>query len=35
VTKCLDCGAVHPITEWATPVISASSTFGNDARGPW
>jgi len=23
-TKCLDCGAVHPLNEWATPVISAS-----------
>jgi len=23
-TRCLDCGAVHPISEWATPVISAS-----------
>src|SRR5208283_4200925 len=23
-TKCLDCGAVHPISEWAMPVISAS-----------
>ncbi len=23
-TKCLDCGAVHPISEWAAPVISAS-----------
>ncbi len=32
-TKCLDCGAVHPISEWATPVISASSTFVNEVRG--
>jgi Zn-dependent protease len=31
--KCLDCGAVHPISEWATPVISASSTFANEFRG--
>lgn len=23
-TKCLDCGAVRPVSEWATPVISAS-----------
>ena len=27
VTKCLDCGAVRPLAEWAMPVISASSTF--------
>ena len=33
VTKCLDCGAVHSMSEWATPVISASSTFGNELRG--
>lgn len=32
-TKCLDCGAVRPISEWATPVISASSTFVNEVRG--
>jgi len=24
LTKCLDCGAVHPMSEWVTPVISAS-----------
>src|SRR5579859_2712456 len=28
VTKCLDCGAVHPISEWTKPFVSASSTFG-------
>src|SRR5271157_6558275 len=33
VTKCLDCGAAHPVSEWATPVISASSTFVNEVRG--
>ena len=26
-TKCLDCGAVHPISEWVVPAISLSSTF--------
>ena len=33
VTKCLDCGAVSPISEWVTPVISASSTFANEVKG--
>ena len=32
-TKCLDCGAVHHISEWVRPVISASSTFANEVRG--
>jgi Zn-dependent protease len=27
VTKCLDCGAVHPMSEWFAPVTSVSSTF--------
>jgi Zn-dependent protease len=27
VTKCLDCGAVHPLSEWVVPVMSLSSTF--------
>src|SRR2546429_920615 len=27
VTKCLDCGAVHPMTEWVVPTMSLSSTF--------
>jgi Zn-dependent protease len=27
VTKCLDCGAVHPMSEWTVPVMSLSSTF--------
>jgi len=27
VTKCLDCGAVHPISEWIVPAMSLSSTF--------
>lgn len=33
VTKCLDCGATHPVSEWVMPVISASSTFANEVRG--
>jgi len=33
VTKCLDCGAVRPISEWATPLISARSTFANEVIG--
>jgi Zn-dependent protease len=33
VTKCLDCGALHPMIEWVTPVILVSSTFGNEVRG--
>ena len=32
-TKCLECGAVRPMSEWATSVISASSTFVNEVRG--
>ncbi len=27
VTKCLDCGASHPMSEWFVPVTSLSSTF--------
>jgi Zn-dependent protease len=27
VTKCLDCGAANPMSEWAAPVISASFDF--------
>jgi len=27
VTKCLDCGAVHPMSEWFAPAMSLSSTF--------
>jgi Zn-dependent protease len=27
VTKCLDCGAVRPISEWFAPAMSLSSTF--------
>ncbi|MGB6386877.1 MAG: M50 family metallopeptidase [Terriglobales bacterium] len=26
-TKCLDCGTVHPVSEWVVPAISASSTL--------
>jgi DNA-directed RNA polymerase subunit RPC12/RpoP len=33
MTKCLDCGAAHPMTEWAPSVISASSTFADQVRG--
>jgi Zn-dependent protease len=25
VTKCMDCGEAHPISEWAVPVVSASN----------
>jgi Zn-dependent protease len=27
VTKCLDCGAVRPLSEWFAPAMSLSSTF--------
>jgi len=27
VTKCLDCGAVRPLSEWYAPAMSLSSTF--------
>jgi Zn-dependent protease len=27
VTKCLDCGAVHPLSEWFAPAMSLSSTL--------
>jgi Zn-dependent protease len=36
VTRCLDCGAVHPVSEWFSPAISVSSTFASevgDKRG--
>jgi Zn-dependent protease len=33
VTKCLDCGAVSPLSEWFSPVMSVSSTFANEVRG--
>ncbi len=33
VTKCMDCGAVHPLSEWSSPAMSVSSTFANEARG--
>jgi Zn-dependent protease len=32
-TKCLDCGAVHPLSEWFAPAMSLSSTLGNEVRG--
>jgi Zn-dependent protease len=27
VTRCLDCGALHPMREWSVPVIAASGDF--------
>jgi Zn-dependent protease len=27
VTRCLDCGALHPMHEWSVPVIAASGDF--------
>jgi Zn-dependent protease len=27
VTRCLDCGALHPLHEWSVPVIAASGDF--------
>jgi Zn-dependent protease len=33
VTKCLDCGAVSPLSEWFSPAMSVSSTFANEVRG--
>jgi len=33
MTKCLDCDAAHPLSEWAPSVISASSTFADQVRG--
>jgi Zn-dependent protease len=30
-TKCLDCSAVHPISEWYAPAMSVSSTFASEA----
>ncbi len=33
VTKCLDCGAVRPISEWTPSVISTSSRFADQVRG--
>jgi len=32
VTRCMDCGAAHPISDWATPVVSVSSTFTSSMR---
>jgi Zn-dependent protease len=32
VTKCLDCGAVSPLSEWFSPAMSVSSTFANEVR---
>jgi len=26
-TKCLDCGAMHPMSEWSTPAMSVSSAL--------
>jgi hypothetical protein len=33
VTRCLDCGAVHPVSEWFAPTMSVSSTFADQVRG--
>ncbi len=30
-TKCLDCGATHPMSEWSSPVTSVNSTFASEA----
>ena len=27
VTRCLDCGAVHPVHEWSVPVIAGTQRF--------
>ncbi len=32
VTKCLDCGAVSPLSEWFSPAMSVRSTFANEVR---
>jgi Zn-dependent protease/DNA-directed RNA polymerase subunit RPC12/RpoP len=32
VTRCMECGAAHPISEWAAPVVSVSSTFTSSTR---
>jgi Zn-dependent protease len=29
-TKCLDCSATHPMSEWSSPVTSVSSTFASE-----
>jgi Zn-dependent protease len=33
VTKCMDCGAVSPLSEWFSPAMSVSSTFANEVKG--
>jgi len=33
VTRCMECGAARPISEWAVPMVSVSSTFTNEVRG--
>jgi Zn-dependent protease len=33
VTRCMECGEARPISEWAAPVVSVSSTFTNEVRG--
>jgi len=32
-TRCMECGEARPIAEWAVPVVSVSSTFGNQVKG--
>jgi Zn-dependent protease len=31
VTRCPDCGALHPMHEWTAPVVAISATFRRDA----
>ncbi|MFY9659972.1 MAG: M50 family metallopeptidase [Terriglobales bacterium] len=32
-TRCLECGAVHAVSEWFSPAMSVSSTFGSEMGG--
>jgi len=31
-SRCMDCGAVRPISEWSSPASSVSSTFASEVR---
>jgi Zn-dependent protease len=33
LTRCVDCGTEHPLSEWFSPAMSVSSTFANEVRG--
>ncbi len=33
VTQCLECGAVHPLSEWYPPARGLTSTLGSEVRG--